>query len=57
MVLHPSAIESATSAMEVMAVSARNAALLVMRDLVRRGAAGAVVPRLVAAPGDSKEEL
>lgn len=55
LVLHPSAVESATSAMEVMAVAARNAALLVRQDLVRRGAAGAVSPRRAAAV--EKEEL
>jgi hypothetical protein len=58
LVLHPSAMESATSAMEVMAVAARNAALLVGHDLVRRGAAGAMSPRrAAAAAGDNKEEL
>ena len=33
MVLHPSALEVATSAMEVMAVAARNAALLIADQL------------------------
>ena len=70
LLLHPSALEAATSAMEVMAVSARNAALLV-QGAVRRAAArvaagaapaahaGETEPRGAAATGDGhgRDEL
>mmetsp|Transcript_7637 Transcript_7637/g.23839 ORF Transcript_7637/g.23839 Transcript_7637/m.23839 type:complete len:548 (-) Transcript_7637:426-2069(-) len=56
MVLYPSAVESATSAMEVMAVAANNAALLMHKDLARRGSLGAVPPT-AGRSSTSKEEL
>lgn len=58
LLLHPSAIEVATSAMEVVAVSARNAALLVAQKLDRKPEApqeaGGEAPR---AASQARDEL
>lgn len=59
LVLHPSAIEAATSAMEVVAVSARNAALLVLKHMEAKTKASArrAEGRGGALGADRKEEL